>query len=149
MADELDEFLRQAAERRRERQKQKQAKSGETNSPTKEQRRTERDLPSAEAQHASTSASRSKDEPQARPPIDRSSPAKARKKKERNVYEIPERVAVNQPEVPALVPEVVDTQIPPVNQPQVVSSEILRQLRDPKTLRMAILAQEILRRPYP
>jgi hypothetical protein len=28
------------------------------------------------------------------------------------------------------------------------SSELVRQLRDPKTLRMAILAHEILRRPY-
>jgi hypothetical protein len=28
------------------------------------------------------------------------------------------------------------------------SSELVKQLRDPKTLRMAILAHEILRRPY-
>jgi hypothetical protein len=164
MADELDEFLKQAAQRRMQRQQQKQPQTPtppkprpnpqpefskprptvfEDNSPV-----ADRSLePSISDRHVTTQIDQADEgidayvrstigsptnlgDLQNRPLQDKSQLKKqSEKKKSDNKSE--ERPTIHQ-------------------RPNdiVGSSELIRQLRDPKTLRMAILAHEILRRPY-
>lgn len=167
MADELDEFLKQAAQRRMERQQQKKPTgpkpvaapkpngrkpappaprdlSGqrpnvfENNAPI-----SERSLePSISSRHVTTQIDQADEgiDDYVRATI--GDAANLGDLKNRNKQKKPgaKTKSANQSE-----------ERPTVEQRPndiVGSSELIRQLRDPKTLRMAILAHEILRRPY-
>lgn len=167
MADELDEFLKQAAQRRMERQQQKKPTgpkpvaapkpngrkpappaprdlSGqrpnvfENNSPI-----SERSLePSISSRHVTTQIDQADEgiDDYVRSTI--GDAANLGDLKNRNKQKKPgaKTKSANQSE-----------ERPTIEQRPndiVGSSELIRQLRDPKTLRMAILAHEILRRPY-
>lgn len=167
MADELDEFLKQAAQRRMQRQQQKQSpplagkpeatsSSSKSNS-AKSKPQTSRDLssnkpdvfqeqtpvanrslePSISQRHVSTQIDQRDEgiDAYVRSTIGEASTLgglqKGSKGKKGSQAKSDERPMVE-------------------HRPNdiVGSSELIRQLRDPKTLRMAILAHEILRRPY-
>lgn len=175
MADELDEFLRQAAQRRMQRQQEKQAKQNPPSvpvpqaqsrqqrpNPPKSKPTPPRDLsgsrpavfddatsienrslePSIAQRHVTTDIdladegidsyvrSTMGDATQLGSLQSRSKGKKAMNKSK------PTQQSEERPSVQQRPNDVVG------------SSELIRQLRDPKTLRMAILAHEILRRPY-
>ncbi|MFM7516460.1 MAG: hypothetical protein ACKO3V_05930 [Pirellula sp.] len=172
MADELDEFLKQAAQRRMERQQQKKptgpqptgSKSAAAPKPTGQkpvppaprdlsgQRPnvfddnapvSERSLePSISRRHVTTQIDLADEgiDDYVRATIGDAA----------NLGDLKNR---NKPKKPGAKTKSVSQsdERPTVEQRPndiVGSSELIRQLRDPKTLRMAILAHEILRRPY-
>jgi len=175
MADELDEFLRQAAQRRMQRQQEKQAKQNPPNAsvpqapprqqrpnPPKSKPAPSRDLsgarptvfedttsvedrslePSIAQRHVTTEIDLADEgidsyvrstmgDATQLGSLQNRSKGKTTTNKSKPTQQSDERPSVQQ-------------------RPNDVvgSSELVRQLRDPKTLRMAILAHEILRRPY-
>ncbi len=171
MADELDEFLKQAAQRRMERQQQKKPTSPKPAGPKPAAPRptgqktaspaprdlsgqrpgvfadnapvSERSLePSISNRHVTTQIDQADEgiDDYVRSTI--GDAANLGDLKNRNKQKKPgaKTKSVNQSD-----------ERPTVEQRPndiVGSSELIRQLRDPKTLRMAILAHEILRRPY-
>lgn len=175
MADELDEFLRQAAQRRMQRQQEKQAKQNpplapgpqapprqQRPNPPKSKPAPSRDLsgarptvfedttsvedrslePSIAQRHVTTDIDLADEgidsyvrstmgDATQLGSLQNRSKGKKTTNKSKSTQQSEERPSVQQ-------------------RPNDVvgSSELVRQLRDPKTLRMAILAHEILRRPY-
>jgi hypothetical protein len=169
MADELDEFLRQAAARRAQRQQQSASpknanasrpaeaipRSNNTPSSTNadnqsriEQRRLE---PSLANRHVTTDIDQSDEridayvvdtmQSQLRSNSATASsnplPSKSKKKS-----------ATGSSARDSLQESATAPQSQPQNQAQVSSRDLIHQLRNPETLRMAIIAHEILRRPY-
>lgn len=185
MADELDDFLKQAAQRRMQRQQEKQARQS-PNSPNPNPN--------------STNPNNRLEKPTAQKPaakVPKNTPAREVAQPRPNLFDEEQRLADRALE-PSIAQRHVTTQIdqadegidayvrstigeantlgglhsrpkgdkkavakskstnksderPTIQQRPneiVDSSEFVRQLRDPKTLRMAILAHEILRRPY-
>ncbi|MCE2799308.1 MAG: hypothetical protein LW724_07095 [Planctomycetaceae bacterium] len=165
MADELDEFLKQAAQRRMQRQEQKQPKKptaprppGAPKPPSAPSRDlsqsrpavfedntpvAERSLePSISGRHVTTQIDQADEgiDDYVRSTIGIASSLGELKNRTQNKKPGTTAKSVNQSEErPTILQRPNDI---------VGSSEMIRQLRDPKTLRMAILAHEILRRPY-
>jgi hypothetical protein len=167
MADELDEFLKQAAQRRMERQQQKKpAAPKPAGTPKSSAPKTaapaprdfsgkrpavfedatpvsERSLePSISKRHVSTQIDQADEgiDDYVRSTIGDAASLGDLKNRTKQKKPGGNTKSVNQSDERPVVEQ----------RPNdiVGSSELIRQLRDPKTLRMAILAHEILRRPY-
>ncbi len=169
MADELDEFLRQAAARRAQRQQQAGSKQNanasrstpatpnSNNTPSAnnaenqsriEQRRIQ---PSIANRHVTTNIEESDERidayvldtmhSQLRPTAATASsnplPSKSKKKS-----------TTSSSARDSLQESATAPQSQPQNQAQISSRDLIHQLRNPETLRMAIIAHEILKRPY-
>ena len=198
MSDNLDDFLRQAAERRAKRQQQKsggnsQSNSGSSNAPTGNsgpiQRNTStpqtpasRPLPSqkpASQSPSPQSSSRTRQSvpsPNARtnqgpvaadvvsgsrPPVGNLRTTLEQRHVESNLEYADERLEAHLQEAfdsdlrksgksnlrPSSAPAPTAASITPT-QRSLTSGDLKDQLRNPQTLRLAILAQEILKRPY-
>ncbi|MFM8572986.1 MAG: hypothetical protein ACKOAU_15430 [Pirellula sp.] len=172
MADELDEFLKQAAQRRMQRQQEKQVRQNPGAPTSKPQSR-----PPAPSKQKSPPP---KDLSQARPAIFEDDRSIADRTLEPSISQrhVSTNIDLADEGIDAYVRSTIgdgaslgelqkrpnqkqqakknssenkSDERPTVSQSAtslVGSSELVKQLRDPKTLRMAILAHEILRRPY-
>jgi len=167
MADELDEFLKQAAQRRMQRQQEKQSRqiAGKPNSVSQDSK-----APQAKAKKNST-----RDLSSPRPDVFQEQPPVANRSLEPTIAErhVSSQIDKSDEGIDAYVRSTIgeasslgglknrgkgkkegkgkSDERPEVEQRPndiVGSSELIKQLRDPKTLRMAILAHEILKRPY-
>lgn len=176
MADELDEFLRQAAQRRMQRQQEKQARQSSvpTAAPAPVPSTPNRQPAPPRAKPAPRS-----DFSQPRPAIFDDNTPVADRSLEPSIAQRHVTTQIDQADegIDAYVRSTIgessslgnlqnsqqtkkggkkksgnqSEERPTIEQRPndiVGSSELIRQLRDPKTLRMAILAHEILRRPY-
>jgi hypothetical protein len=157
MADELDEFLRQAAARRAQRQQQAGATKQSTNQPSAKtpdtpSRIEPRRLESSLSERHPTSNIEQTDEridayvsntmqSQLRSTITTASSNQLPSKAKNPMATISGTRDSQQESATA-------PQSQPQNQAQISSRDLIHQLRNPETLRMAIIAHEILRRPY-
>ncbi|MCU0710409.1 MAG: hypothetical protein MUC43_00005 [Pirellula sp.] len=160
MADDLDDFLRQAAERRKQRQKQKEnrgpiAAEPLAAPPLSESETQSRKQPLSQQQTVAQSRQRQSEhvviaeavetsrlKSQFDPPA---KPTKQQKKQKSQQQQLPSsqtRVLANTSDVPAREtgPEL-PTKI-------LNSSNIIQNIRDPQSLRTAIIVHEILKRPW-
>lgn len=167
MADELDEFLKQAAQRRMQRQQEKQSRqiAGKPKSVSQESKAIG---PKAKKQSPKDLSSPRPDVFEDQAPVANRSlePSIAERHVSSQIDQIDEGIDAY---VRSTIGEASrlgglknrqkgkkegkgkSDERPEVEQRPndiVGSSELIHQLRDPKTLRMAILAHEILRRPY-
>lgn len=167
MADDLDEFLRQAAERRKNRQQQKSARPPLAQPPVVAQPVKEpiptlrpltptdvygQPLPSAESSAAPPPLAPLREEPSRFPSqFDRPlspTPAPSSKQKKNKQRNAPSQQPASglPPVIPTLAPSPELTAAPAA--PLLSNLNIRDQIRNPQSLKTAIILHEILKRPW-
>ena len=168
MADDLDDFLKQAALRRQQRQ---QKKGGKTPSPAQyaqrepepprlepEQPRLKPSLPSSvpdsfSTPYQATSGSLATGLPSSAPPssLEQGGDRVGTNRKpnvQNEISKIRSSESKRKSTAPNVLTETPATQAEPQKTAMVSSASMIHQLRDPQTMRMAIIAHEILKRPW-
>lgn len=165
MADDLDEFLRQAAERRKNRQQQKNARPPISQPPVVAQPVKEpvptlrplaptdvydQPLPSAQSSAAPSPLAPAREEPSRFPSqFDRpTAPPPAAKQKKNKPRNNPSQqpAPTLPPVIPSLAPSPELTAAPAA--PLLSNLNIRDQMRNPQSLKTAIILHEILKRPW-
>lgn len=168
MADDLDDFLKQAALRRQQRQQKKGSKAPSpaqsaqrTPEPPRlasEQPRWQPSLPSSipdsfSTPYQATSGNLSTGLPSSAPPssLEQGGDRVGNNRKPNFQNEI-SKIRASESKMKSTAPNVLTetpaTQVEPQKTAMVSSASMIHQLRDPQTMRMAIIAHEILKRPW-
>jgi hypothetical protein len=168
MADDLDDFLKQAALRRQQRQQKKGNKAPSPAPPaqrtpepprlTPEQPRLQPSLPSSipdsfSTPYQATSGSLSTGLPSSAPPssLEQGGDRVGNNRKpnfQNEISKIRASESKRNSSAPSVLTETPATQVEPQKTAMVSSASMIHQLRDPQTMRMAIIAHEILKRPW-
>jgi hypothetical protein len=162
MSDDLDDFLRQAAERRAKRQEQKSGRPAPTSPSQPKPAATSKQPPNEKRRPAVAEVVTE------RPNVGRLQPGLSDRHVESNLEQSDERMearlkqvfrsdldsrraSTGGADVKQLTKEDISSDAPMATEQiraSVSSRDLKQQLREPQTLRLAIIAHEILRRPY-